>query len=126
MSRIRHEMKKSRKAKGGGVVYSGAGSNVVETAEKKRGGPAKEVDRPEGRKPKPRMDKRPRRALGKVSGPAADREMAQMEVESGRPFKSGGSVGADRASLSSATNARRHAEREMVAMEKEAPRKRSQ
>jgi hypothetical protein len=105
MSRIRHEMKK-RKAKGGAVVYSGAGSNVVEeAAEKRRGGPVKEVDRPEGRKTKPRMDKRPRRAAGKVTGPAADREMARMEMEAERPRKfSGGSVGADRSPFSSAAN----------------------
>jgi hypothetical protein len=107
MSRMRHAMKK-RKAKGGPVVYSGAGSNVVEeAAEKRRGGPVKEVDRPEGRKTKPRMDKRPRRALGKVSGPAADREMAQMEMEAEgqRPRKSsGGAIGADRSPFSSAAN----------------------
>jgi len=59
MSRMRHKMKKAS----GGVVYSGAGSNVVKEAmEKKRGG--KVVEKPEGGKPKHRMDKRPRRASG--------------------------------------------------------------
>jgi hypothetical protein len=49
-------------------VYSGAGSNVVKEAEeKKRGGrvkETKEVEKPEGKKPKHRLDKRPRRASG--------------------------------------------------------------
>lgn len=59
MSRARHKMKKAS----GGVVYSGAGSNVVKEAmEKKHGG--KIVEKPEGHKPKHRMDKRPRRASG--------------------------------------------------------------
>lgn len=59
MSRMRHKMKKAS----GGVVYSGAGSNVVKEAmEKKRGG--KVVEKPEGKKAKHRMDKRPRRAPG--------------------------------------------------------------
>lgn len=61
MSRARHEKKKAS----GGVVYSGAGSNVAKEAmEKKRGGSVKEVEKPEGKKPKHRMDKRPRRASG--------------------------------------------------------------
>lgn len=62
MSRARHEVKKAK----GGVVYSGAGSNVAkEVMEKKRGGSVKkEVEKPEGKKPKHRMDKRPRRASG--------------------------------------------------------------
>jgi len=69
---------KTCKAKGG-EVYSGAGSNVVKEAmEKKRGGMVKkEVEKPEGKKAKMRMDKRPRRA-------------------------SGGRVGADRSPFSSA------------------------
>ena len=55
---------KSCKASGG-TVYSGAGSNVVKEAmEKKRGGAVKEVEKPEGKKSKARMDKRPRRASG--------------------------------------------------------------
>lgn len=56
---------KQHKAKGG-VVYSGAGSNVVKEAmEKKHGGRVgKHVEKPEGHKPKPRMDKKPRRAHG--------------------------------------------------------------
>lgn len=59
MSRSRHKMKKNM----GGTVYSGAGSNVVKEAmEKKSGG--KVVDKPEGKKSKARMDKRPRRASG--------------------------------------------------------------
>lgn len=63
MSKARH-MKKCRAS--GGVVYSGSGSNVVKEAmEKKHGGAVKkEVDKPEGKKPKARMDKRPRRASG--------------------------------------------------------------
>lgn len=59
MSRSRHKMKKNM----GGTVYSGAGSNVIKEAmEKKHGG--KVVDKPEGKKSKARMDKRPRRASG--------------------------------------------------------------
>jgi hypothetical protein len=59
MSRARHKAKKNM----GGSVYSGAGSNVVKEAmEKKFGG--KVVDKPEGKKSKARMDKRPRRASG--------------------------------------------------------------
>jgi hypothetical protein len=64
MSRLRHE--KQKKASGG-VVYSGAGSNVAKEAmERKHGGKVekKEVEKPEGKKPKARMDKRPRRASG--------------------------------------------------------------
>lgn len=63
MSRARHG--KTKKASGG-VVYSGAGSNVAKEAMEKKGGGAvcKEVDKPEGKKPKQRMDKRPRRASG--------------------------------------------------------------
>lgn len=59
MSRARHK-------KSGGVVYSGAGSNVVKEAMQKRHGGAakKEVDKPEGGKSRKRMDKRPRRASG--------------------------------------------------------------
>lgn len=60
MSRMRHKMKK---AGGGGVYYAGGNSNVAkEAAEKKHGG--KVVDKPEGKKTKARMDKRPRRASG--------------------------------------------------------------
>lgn len=66
MSRSRHEGKQCKAR--GGEVYSGAGSNVVKEAEqKKRGGAVKEkkeVERPEGKKPKARLDKRPRRAMG--------------------------------------------------------------
>ncbi len=63
MSRSRHEMKNCKAR--GGSVYSGAGSNVVKEAEqKKRGGAVKEVEKPEGKKPKARLDKRPRRAMG--------------------------------------------------------------
>lgn len=63
MSRARH-MKK--KASGGSVYYSGGKSNVAkEASEKKHGGEVKkEVDKPEGKKAKARMDKRPRRASG--------------------------------------------------------------
>ncbi len=60
MSRARHKMKK---AGGGEVYYAGGNSNVAkEAAEKKHGG--KVVDKPEGKKAKARMDKRPRRASG--------------------------------------------------------------
>lgn len=59
MSRIRHKMKKAS----GGVVYSGAGSHVVKEAEEKKHG-GKVVEKMEGKKPKHRMDKRPRRASG--------------------------------------------------------------
>ena len=50
----------------GGVVYSGAGSNVAEEAEeKKHGGRVKkEVEKMEGKKSKARMDKKPRKANG--------------------------------------------------------------
>lgn len=62
MSKARH-MKKGCAT--GGVVYSGSGSNVAKEAmEKKHGGSVKEVDKPDGKKPKARMDKRPRRASG--------------------------------------------------------------
>lgn len=63
MSKARHKMKK---ADGGGVFYSGAGSKVAEAADKKKHGGKvmKEVDKPEGMKAKARMDKRPRRAAG--------------------------------------------------------------
>ena len=66
MSRHRHEMKKEHKKARGGEVYAGAGSNVVKEAEeKKHGGRVKkEVEKPEGKKSKARMDKRPRRASG--------------------------------------------------------------
>lgn len=57
MSRARH-MKSKPKA------YSGASSNVEKEAFKKGGAVGKEVDKPEGKKPKARMDKRPRRASG--------------------------------------------------------------
>ena len=62
----RHKMAMKHKAHGGEVVYSGAGSNVVKEAEeKKHGGRVKkEVEKPEGKKAKHRMDKRPRRASG--------------------------------------------------------------
>jgi len=60
MSKIRHKMKK---ADGGGVFYAGSGSNVAKEAEKKKHG-GKVVEKPEGGKPKARMDKRPRRAAG--------------------------------------------------------------
>lgn len=63
MSRARHHEKKMKKAGGGEVYYAGGSSNVAkEAAEKKRGG--KVVEKPEGKKPKHRMDKRPRRASG--------------------------------------------------------------
>jgi len=47
-------------------AYDAKGSNVMKEAmEKKRGGSVgKEVDKPEGKKAKMRMDKRPRRAAG--------------------------------------------------------------
>ena len=63
MSRSRHKM---CKAGGGEVFYTGAGSKVAKEAEeKKHGGRVKkEVDRPEGKKAKARMDKKPRRASG--------------------------------------------------------------
>ncbi len=63
MSRARHGMK----PKGKMDDYSGSGKpNVVKEAmEKKRGGSVgKEVEKPEGKKAKARMDKRPRRAAG--------------------------------------------------------------
>jgi hypothetical protein len=60
MSRARHGMKSKPKA------YNAVGSNVEKEAmEKKFGGKvAKEVDKPEGKKAKHRMDKRPRKAGG--------------------------------------------------------------
>jgi len=60
---MRHKMKKAR---GGEVFYEGAGSNVAKEAEeKKHGGRVKkEVEKPEGKKAKMRMDKKPRRASG--------------------------------------------------------------
>lgn len=63
MSRARHGLK----PKGKPDDYSGSGKpNVVKDAmEKKFGGKvAKEVDKPEGKKAKHRMDKRPRKASG--------------------------------------------------------------
>lgn len=61
MSRARHGMK----PKGKQDDYSGSGKpNVVKEAmEKKRGGSV-EVEKPEGKKAKHRMDKRPRKAAG--------------------------------------------------------------
>lgn len=61
--KMRHKMMKKAS---GGDVYSGAKSNVVKEAEeKKHGGRVKkEVEKPEGKKAKMRMDKRPRRASG--------------------------------------------------------------
>lgn len=58
MSRARHAMKPK--------AYNAKGSNVEKEAmEKKFGGKvAKEVDKPEGKKAKHRMDKRPRKASG--------------------------------------------------------------
>jgi hypothetical protein len=70
MSRARHEKKEHKEHKAhkamGGEVYSGKGSNVVKEAEeKKHGGRVKkEVEKPEGKKAKMRMDKRPRKAHG--------------------------------------------------------------
>jgi hypothetical protein len=68
MSKHRHEKMKEHKAHKakGGEVYAGAGSHVVKEAEeKKHGGRVKkEVERPEGKKAKHRMDKRPRKAHG--------------------------------------------------------------
>lgn len=63
MSRSRHKMKCKAS---GGDVYSGAGSNVVKEAEEKKFGGRikKEVEKPEGKKAKARMDKKPRRASG--------------------------------------------------------------
>lgn len=64
MSRARHGLK----PKGKMNDYSGSTDpNVVKEAfpsRKKSGGAVKEVDKPEGKKPKARMDKRPRRASG--------------------------------------------------------------
>src|SRR6185437_5671653 len=62
---MKHRHKMMKKARGG-EVYSGAGSNVVKEAEeKKHGGRVKkEVEKPEGKKAKHRMDKRPRKASG--------------------------------------------------------------
>lgn len=62
MSRARHEMKSKSKPK----PYNAVDSNVVKEAmEKKFGGKvAKEVEKPEGKKAKKRMDKRPRKASG--------------------------------------------------------------
>lgn len=63
MSRARHGLK----PKGKMNDYSGSTDpNVVKEAmEKKHGGAVKkEVDKPEGKKPKARMDKRPRKAAG--------------------------------------------------------------
>ena len=64
--KARHGMK----PKGKPDDYSGSGEpNVVKEAmEKKHGGKVKkEVDRPEGKKAKMRMDKKPRRASGGMS-----------------------------------------------------------
>lgn len=63
MSRARHKM---CKADGGKVFYAGGSSHVAKEAEeKKHGGRVKkEVDKPEGKKAKARMDKRPRKASG--------------------------------------------------------------
>lgn len=61
MSRMRHKMKKA--SGGRAEYYAGGNSNVAkEAAEKKHGG--KVVEKPEGKKAKHRMDKRPRRAHG--------------------------------------------------------------
>jgi hypothetical protein len=63
MSRARHGLK----PKGKMDDYAGSGKpNVVKEAmEKKFGGKvAKEVEKPEGKKAKARMDKRPRKASG--------------------------------------------------------------
>ena len=64
--RARHH--KHHKAHGGEVYYSGGSSNVAtEAAEKKRGGKVhrgKHVEMPEHKKPKHRMDKKPRKAHG--------------------------------------------------------------
>lgn len=63
MSMARH---KKRAAGGRADYYAGGESNVAkEAAERKHGGRvAKEVEKPEGKKAKARMDKRPRRASG--------------------------------------------------------------
>lgn len=81
MSRARHVMK----PKGKSDDYSGSGKpNVVKEAmEKKHGG--KVVEKPEGKKSKARMDKRPRRA-------------------------SGGRVGADKSPFSSAASPKQNTE----------------
>lgn len=60
MSRARHSMKMAKPK-----AYNAQGSNVEKEAmEKKHGGSVKHVEKPEGKKPKARMDKRPRRASG--------------------------------------------------------------
>lgn len=54
-------MKARHKKARGGVVYSGAGSNVIKEAEeKKRGGSVKEMGKVMGHKGKMRLDKRAR------------------------------------------------------------------
>lgn len=87
----RHHMK--HKAKGG-VVYSGAGSNVAKEAmEKKHGGAVKHhgkhVEKPEGHKPKHRMDKRPRRAhggrVGSDKNPFSSASRPAQNTEAAKP-----------------------------------------
>lgn len=57
MSGARHKMKKPKS-------YTAGTPNVEKEAFKKGGAVGKEVDKPEGKKAKARMDKRPRRASG--------------------------------------------------------------
>lgn len=93
MSRARHEMKKEHKAHkaSGGEVYSGKGSNVAKEAEeKKHGGRVKkEVERPEGKKAKHRMDKRPRKAhggrVGSDKSPFSSAAMPKQNTEAAKP-----------------------------------------
>lgn len=90
MSRARHEKKKEHKAHGG-EVYSGAGSHVAKEAEeKKHGGRVKkEVEKPEGKKSKARMDKRPRRAhggrVGSDKSPFSSAAMPKQNTEAAKP-----------------------------------------
>lgn len=88
MSKARHHMKK---ASGGKVFYDGGSSNVAKEAmEKKHGGKVmKEVDKPEGKKSKMRMDKKPRRAsggrVGSDKSPFSSAARPALNTEAAKP-----------------------------------------
>lgn len=119
MSKARHTKKSLPK-----VAYSGAGSNVIKEAmEKKSGGACKEVDKPDGKKAKARMDKRPRKASGGTTlppspfleiGEAPDKKSPPVrrspKIPGKAAYASGGRVGSDKSPFSSAANPKQNTE----------------
>ncbi len=84
-----HRHKVQKRAKGGRVVYAGAGSNVakeaVSTENKKRGGPVI------GKAAKPRLDRRARGGgVGADKSPFSSAHVGSMKGHARRTYKRGG------------------------------------